>query len=426
MRQRNSFGSNTSRSQNTGSSRFNGPRRNSMQGGYGRGGGFNRGPRHQGRRKPYVWSEIDLIRAIEYANSAPEVLPQDAYQAVNTFQTFGLENQLVENILRKGYSVPSPIQDQAIPNIINGKDIIGIANTGTGKTAAFLIPLINKVAKDRREKVLIVTPTRELAEQINSEFLAFTSGLRMYSTLIIGGKNMRAQVSRLRMNPNFVIGTPGRIKDLVQRRALNLNEFANVVLDETDRMVDIGFLSEIKFFIALLPKVRQSLFFSATVSKKVDEILHSFVSDPVTISVKKTDTLSNIRQDLIRVPQSKTKFDLLHEILSTQEFEKVIVFGNTKWKVQQIADELNTKGHNAEAIHGDKRQNQRQATLQKFKNNEIRVLLATDVAARGLDISNVSHVINFELPNTYEDYIHRIGRTGRADKSGVALTFVSN
>ena len=420
MRQRNSFGSGTRRSQNTSNSRYAGSRRGRTDFGY------NRSFRSQPRKKTYAWTEIDLIRAIEYAKTAPQETVRDSYKPNNTFDTFGLDNILVENIHRKGYKIPSPIQDQAIPNIINGKDIIGIANTGTGKTAAFLIPLINKVVQNRKEKVLIVTPTRELAEQINAEFLAFTVGLKLYSTLIIGGKNMRAQISRLRLNPNFVIGTPGRIKDLVQRKALNLSDFNNVVLDETDRMVDIGFLTEIKYFISLLPKTRQSLFFSATVSKKVEEIIHSFVNDPVTISVKKTDTLTNIHQDIIRVPQSKTKFDLLHEILSTQEFEKVIVFGNTKWKVQQLADELNVKGHNAEAIHGDKRQNQRQATLQKFKNNQIKILLATDVAARGLDISNVSHVINFELPNTYEDYIHRIGRTGRADKSGVALTFVSN
>ena len=422
MRQRNSFGSSTQRSHKPSSSRFSSPRRS----GFSSYNNFNRRSRPLGRKKAHAWSEIDLIRAIEYANSAPIQVQEDAYQAKNTFQTFGLESQLLSNILHKGYKIPSPIQDQAITPIIEGKDLIGIANTGTGKTAAFLIPLINKVAKDRKQKVLIVTPTRELAEQINAEFLAFTYGLRLYSTLIIGGKNIRSQVSRLKLNPNFVIGTPGRIKDLIQRKALNLSDFGNVVLDETDRMVDIGFLNEIKFFISLLPNVRQSLFFSATVSKKVEEILHSFVSDAVTVSVKKADAVSNIKQDLIRVPNSKNKIDLLHEILSTNEFEKVIVFGNTKWKVQQIADELNIKGHSAEAIHGDKRQNQRQATLKKFKDNQIKILLATDVAARGLDISNVSHVINYEIPNSYEDYIHRIGRTGRANKSGIALTFISS
>ena len=274
--------------------------------------------------------------------------------------------------------------------------------------------------------MLIIAPTRELAEQIYMDFksLSFQTGL--YAAFIIGGSSMGRQISDLRRDPDFVIGTPGRIKDMANKRHINLSEFNNVVLDETDRMVDIGFINEIKFFISMLPVNRQSLFFSATISSKVQGILNAFVRDPVTISVKKTETCTNISQDVIRVPRNQNKTEALHELLSRDEFNKVIVFGNTKWGIQKLTDFLISRGMRADAIHGDKRQSQRHTILEKFRRNEIRVLLATDVAARGLDISNVSHVINYELPKTYDDYVHRIGRTGRADKSGIALTFISS
>jgi superfamily II DNA/RNA helicase len=246
----------------------------------------------------------------------------------------------------------------------------------------------------------------------------------MYSVLLIGGvKNFR-QRQDLRRDFNFVIGTPGRIKDMIQMRDLRLQEFQSVVLDEADHMVDIGFIHDIKFFISLLPKIRQSLFFSATIDGKVREILTDFVKDPVTVSVKTHDTTDNITQDIIKVTSSNKKIDQLHELLIQKNYEKVIIFGRTKWGVQKVSDELSRRGFRAGAIHGNKNQNQRQRTLTSFKRNEINILLATDVAARGLDIDDVSHVINYDLPASYEDYIHRIGRTGRANKKGTALTFV--
>lgn len=346
------------------------------------------------------------------------------FVAKNKFSDFNLSEILLENIKQKGYISPMPIQDEAILPILEGKDLIGIANTGTGKTAAFLIPLIQKINRYRMQKVLIVTPTRELAVQIHDELKAFSKGLSMYSVLCIGGASLFRQRNELRRNPNFVIGTPGRIKDLIEKRGINLSQFENVVLDEADRMVDIGFISDVKYFISLLPKERQSLFFSATISGKVKEILQAFVKDPVTVSVKHQETAENIDQDVIKVTNRHQKVDTLHDLLSKVEFEKVLIFGRTKWGVQKLTDELIRRGLKAAAIHGNKNQNQRQKALDQFKSNEIKILLATDVASRGLDIPNVSHVINYDLPASYEDYVHRIGRTGRANKKGIALTFV--
>ncbi len=342
----------------------------------------------------------------------------------HSFTDFQIVDQLKRNIAGKGYTTPTPIQDQAIIPILEGRDLIGIANTGTGKTAAFLIPLINKALHDRRQKVLIVAPTRELAVQIRDEFFAFSKGLSIYCALCIGGANISRQKNDLRRNPNFVIGTPGRIQDLLRSNSLNLFDFGAVVLDEADHMVDIGFIRDVRYIISLLPKGRQSLFFSATIDGKVKEILNSFVQNPVTVSVKITDTLENIKQNTIRVVDRNKKVDQLHNLLIQEEFEKVLVFGRTKHGVQKLADELVKRGFKADAIHGNKRQNQRIKTLERFKRNEIQILLATDVASRGLDIPNVSHVINYDLPESYEAYIHRIGRTGRMDRRGVALTFI--
>jgi superfamily II DNA/RNA helicase len=345
------------------------------------------------------------------------------YVPVNSFSDFPLDETVKKNILACGYDKPTAIQDQAILPILEGKDLVGTANTGTGKTAAFLLPLITKVSKDRSQKVLIVLPTRELAVQIQSEFKLFSLGVGVFSTLCIGGASLNKQARELSRRPNFVIGTPGRIKDLEGRRILNLGHYGNVVLDEVDRMLDMGFIHDIRHIISFLPKSRQSLFFSATIPKETKMVMQSFLTDPVTVSVKNGATPQNVDQDIIRT-QGKNKLEILHELLIKEEFKKVLVFGRTKWGVNKLETSLTGRGFKAVAIHGNKSQGQRSRALKMLKNNEVQILLATDVAARGIDIDDVTHVINYDVPGSYDDYVHRIGRTGRMGKKGVALTFI--
>lgn len=378
---------------------------------YGRGGGFG------GRR-------IKTFDPSQIVNLPPRVEEVEDYVVTHQFSDFEISDAIKRNIAAKGYITPTPIQDQAIPPILEGRDLIGMANTGTGKTAAFLIPLIEKVLKDRSQKVLIVTPTRELAAQIRDEFYTFSNGLQIYSALCIGGANMWRQKEDLRRNPNFVIGTPGRLEDHLRSRSLNLANFGSVVLDEADHMVDVGFLPAIRNIVSMLSPNRQSLFFSATVDAKVAGILHSFIRNPVTVSVKTGDITAQVKQEIVKVISPNTKIEALHELLIQDGFEKVLIFGRTKHGVQKLSDNLVERGFRADAIHGNKNQSQRVRILDKFKKDIINILIATDVASRGLDIPNVSHVINYDLPESYENYIHRIGRTGRADKKGVAVTFV--
>ena len=390
--------------------------------------GFNRSASWRIRKFPQkIMPNSELIAAIAATKAANEIKltsPEVEYIPLNKFEDFKISPQVLENIKLKGYVIPTPIQDQIMAQIIETRDVIGIANTGTGKTAAFLIPLVDKVFRDKMERVLIVAPTHELVLQIQEELRGFARGLGIYSVLCIGGVSMGKQISNLRQKPHFVIGTPGRLKDLIETRSLQLGQFHNVVLDEADRMVDIGFIKDIKYFISLMPPIRQSLFFSATISGKVKEILQNFVRNPITVSVKKQETAEGIEQEIIRVAPGQNKVDKLHDLLRTPGFEKVLIFGRTKWGVQKLTDELIRRGFRAGAIHGNKRQNQRQRTLEAFKSNEIQILLGTDVASRGLDIPDVSHVINYDMPESYEVYINRIGRKGRADKKGIALTFI--
>jgi len=345
------------------------------------------------------------------------------YLPVNSFVDFALGEIVQKNVVARGYDKPTAIQDKAILPILEGRDLVGLANTGTGKTAAFLLPLITKVAKDRHQKVLVVAPTRELAVQIQDEFKLFSRGMGIFSTLCIGGASLNGQARQLSRRPNFVIGTPGRIKDLEGRRILNLRQYGNVVLDEVDRMLDMGFIRDIRQIISFLSQKRQSLFFSATIPKETREIMQNFLTDPVTVSVTTGSTANNVDQDIIRT-KGKNKIEILHDLLIQEEFRKVLVFGRTKWGVNKITASLTERGFKAVAIHGNKSQGQRLRALRMLKNDEVQILLATDVASRGLDIEDITHVINYDVPGSYDDYVHRIGRTGRAGKKGVALTFV--
>jgi superfamily II DNA/RNA helicase len=335
-----------------------------------------------------------------------------------------IDDRLKKNIIDRGYENLMPIQGKVIPEILVDKDVIGIANTGTGKTAAFLIPIIEKIINDSNYKALIITPTRELALQIRDELRKFIFQIPIYSAVCIGQSSIRNQIFELKRNPHVVIGTPGRLKDLMERRVIKTELFNMIVLDEVDRMLDMGFLPDVKHIISLLPKKRQSLFFSATISPEINRLIQSFVVNPVTISVKSQETTSHIQQDVVRIEKGKTKIQTLNELLKKESFKKVLVFGRTKMGVERLSRDLFNNGLKVVSIHGDKPQFKRQQAIRMFKEDAARILVATDVAARGLDISDISHVINYDPPATYEDYIHRIGRTGRANKTGVALTLV--
>ncbi len=363
------------------------------------------------------------IHASLFVNKAKEQDLRDVYVVKHQFADFLISDQIKKNIQEKGYTTPTPIQDQGIPAILEGKDVIGIANTGTGKTGAFLIPLINKVFYSRAQRILIITPTRELAVQIQDECKLLARNMNIYTALIIGGVSMYNQIANLRQNPHFIIGTPGRLKDLSQSGKLNLATCNNIVLDEVDRMMDMGFINDIKFLIAKLPTNRQSLFFSATVPAALAPLMQSFLRNPITISVKTHDTAQTIEQDVVKM-NGRQKIDVLHDLLSQEEFKRSIVFGRTKWGIEKLSKMLAQRGHRVAAIHGNKSQGQRQRALEQFKKGEIEVLLATDIASRGLDIDDVTHVINFDQPASYDDYVHRIGRTGRAEKKGSAITFI--
>lgn len=360
-----------------------------------------------------------------FVNKASPDRPEIKHEITHKFSDFLISDQIKENITQKGYVVPTPIQDKVIPAILEGKDVVGIANTGTGKTGAFLIPLINKIFYNKTERVLIIAPTRELAVQIQEECISLARGMNIFTTLAIGGASISQQSSSLRRNPHFVIGTPGRLKDLTQQGKLQLFSFKNTVLDEVDRMLDMGFINDIKFLIGKLPQNRQSLFFSATIPREVVPVMQQFLNNPLTISVKTHDTAETIEQDVVKL-QGRQKIDVLHDLLSQQEiFKKVLVFGRTKWGTEKLLKMLVERGYRVAAIHGNKNQNQRQRALDQFKKGEVQILLATDIASRGLDIPDVTHVINYDEPVSYEDYVHRIGRTGRAEKKGIALTFVA-
>lgn len=397
------------------------PNQGRPQGGgrsFGGGGGGRRGGGNRGPAKKYIHPSKFINKAV---TKADEVV----YESKHKFADFPFGAQLHHNVSAKGYVTPSAIQDQAIPHIIEGKDVIGLANTGTGKTAAFLLPIIERQSGiTLRPSVLIIAPTRELAQQIDEEFRIFSKGLGLYSTLIVGGVNVDRQVRDLKRRPHVIIGTPGRLKDLMQRRVLQLKNMTTLVLDEADRMLDMGFLPDIRQIIGEMPEERQTLFFSATITPEISALVNTFLKDPVTVSVRTSETAEHVEQDVIESRDKAHKLEILTEMLSNKEYEKVLVFGETKFGVQRLSDHLDNSGIPSAAIHGNKNQSQRQRALKQFKDERVRVLVATDVAARGLDIPNVSHVINFDTPQTYEDYVHRIGRTGRGGASGRAHTFI--
>jgi superfamily II DNA/RNA helicase len=387
-------------------------------------GGGNRG----GRGRRFTAPDLDIERFIE--KSKREIEDQKAnasltpvHVVTNDFASLITHPKLREMVVKKGYTKPTPIQDKAIPHVYQKKDVVGIANTGTGKTAAFLLPLIDRALVHEHERTLIVVPTRELATQIWEEFQGFARGLGLSAAVVIGGANIRPQISAVR-SARFVVGTPGRLKDLIERRALDMKSFTAIVLDEADRMLDMGFIPDIRFLMERMSHERHSLCFSATMPPEIERLINEFLKSPISVSTKTSATSHAVEQSVVRITEGSSKMGLLEELLRDPALDKVIVFGATKRGVERLAKQLSMRGIRAESIHGNKSSNQRKRALDAFKSGRTRVLVATDVAARGLDISDVSHVINFDVPHTYEDYVHRIGRTGRAGKVGKAMTFV--
>jgi len=412
-----------------GSSRSGGSRSSSRpsHGGARSGGGSSfsssgRSSAPQGRGRQQARPVIKYDPSM-FMKKVEEQVASHAYVPKNMFADFVIEPVLKDNIIKKGYVSPTPIQDQAIPLLLEGLDVIGTANTGTGKTAAFLIPLINNILTKKTSRVLVIAPTRELADQIQAEFKSFAVGTGLMSVLCIGGSNLFAQIKALKNNPEFVIGTPGRLIDLEEQGVINFHNYTSIVLDEVDRMLDMGFIVDIKRIMGKLPRKRHSLFFSATMPKTLVNTMSGFLNDPVSISVKTRQSAENVNQEVIKVGSSN-KIEMLHDLLIKPDFKKVIIFLRTKRSVDKLAKILMERGFTVVVMHGDKSQPQRNKALAMFKTDAVKILLATDVVARGIDIDDVTHVINFDLPQTYEDYIHRIGRTGRADKVGQAITFV--
>jgi ATP-dependent RNA helicase RhlE len=382
-------------------------------------GAMHFSPKPAARRGP----KKDYIDPSKFIKVARPV-EAEAYTPVHAFEDFEVNPLIKANLTAKGFVMPTPIQDKTIPLALDGRDIIGIADTGTGKTAAFGIPILHKMMLTTA-KALVIAPTRELAQQIDAEFRTIAKGSNLRGAVLIGGAGMGPQLRDLRGNPEIVIGTPGRIKDHLERGSLRLNSFSMVVLDEVDRMLDMGFINDVSTILSELNPERQSFFFSATLDTKVRTLIETFSSDPITISIKTGDTGENIHQNIIRVNGKDEKIDKLHDLLISGELRKVIIFDDTQRSVERLSNELVSRGFSADAIHGGKSQGQRQRSLEKFKKNEVKILVATDVAARGIDVADITHVINYSTPNSYADYVHRIGRAGRAGKVGHALTFIS-
>lgn len=402
---------NSPRPYSGGSSR-NSPRGNGFGGNRGGGGG---------RSRQRFGSKIDHAQYVRKISDLPKF---EEEKIENSFDDFKLDAQLRKNIEAKGFDIPTPIQSKCIPLIIEKRDVIGLAGTGTGKTGAFLIPLVNAALLDKNQKTLIIAPTRELATQIHKEFLYLVRNTRVYAALCIGGESMTRQRYAISKRPQFIIATPGRLLDHSRTRVINLSEYNNIVLDEVDVMFDMGFIEDIKYVISMLPENRRMLFFSATMNPKIERLAQSILRNPVKISVRASTASELVDQDVVKFKDKEDKFKKLNEILVTDEQIKVIIFVNTKISVDDLKKKLMFNNIQSESIHGDKRQNERRRAIENFSAGRVKILVATDVAARGLDIQNVSHVINYDEPSDYQNFIHRIGRTGRAGKLGKALTFI--
>ncbi|WP_127959255.1 ATP-dependent RNA helicase RhlE [Serratia microhaemolytica] len=348
-----------------------------------------------------------------------------------SFETLGLASEILRAVAEQGYREPTPIQRQAIPVVLAGRDLMASAQTGTGKTAGFTLPLLQRLSqqqppsKGRRPvRALILSPTRELAAQIGENVLAYSQYLPLRSLVVFGGVSINPQMMKLRGGVDILVATPGRLLDLAQQNAVDLSKVEILVLDEADRMLDMGFIHDIRRVIAKLPVKRQNLLFSATFSDEIKQLANKLLHDPASVEVARRNTASEQVTQHVHLVDKKRKRELLSQMIGVGNWQQVLVFTRTKHGANHLAEQLNKDGISAAAIHGNKSQGARTRALADFKAGSIRVLVATDIAARGLDIDQLPHVVNFELPNVPEDYVHRIGRTGRAECTGEALSLV--
>lgn len=373
-------------------------------------------PKNRGPKKDYIHSS----RFIQSAKPATE----PDYVPTHKFSDFALHPIIQNNLQAMGFSAPSPIQDQSIPVGLSGQDVVGLADTGTGKTAAFAVPLIHRLLTKNDARALILAPTRELAQQIEETCRRIAKGSGLSDALLIGGVPMGPQLRALRNKPRIVIGTPGRVKDHIEQRTLPIERFNLVVLDEVDRMLDMGFVRDIRNILHQTARQKQSFFFSATLDARVREILTEFSVEPVHVLVKSNDASRNVEQNIVPYATHDEKLEKLHNLLLQKPVVKTLVFDDTHRSVERLTKKLQARGFNADTIHGGKSQSQRQRALKRFRDNQVNILVATDVAARGIDVVDITHVVNYSAPQSYSDYIHRIGRAGRAGRVGHALTFV--
>jgi ATP-dependent RNA helicase RhlE len=343
------------------------------------------------------------------------------------FSQLGLALTQVKACESLGYTKPTPIQEQAIPVVLKGQDLIGCAETGTGKTAAFLLPIIQRISEKPRPgvRVLVLAPTRELVNQIYKNYQELNNRKTNRAVAVIGGANMRTQISELRRGCAVVVATPGRLLDLIERRALNLSTVEVLVLDEADRMLDMGFLPAIRRILALVPDQRQTLLFSATMSAEIERLARTTLKQPKLIEVSPRGTAPTTVEQLAYPVAQESKTALLIDFLEAEKFERVLVFTRTRRGAERLSHILGARDHSVNRIHSDRSQPQRESALRAFRDGRTRVLIATDIAARGLDVDAVSHVINYDVPSAPEDYVHRIGRTGRAGNAGRAITIVA-
>jgi len=384
--------------------------------------GFHQRGIRQRNNKTKISSIKDPNMLIKKAVHEEEIV----YTPSRSFNQMPVNKKIKVNLAKKGFTKPTQIQDKTLEHLISERNLIGIANTGTGKTAAFLIPIIERLLQNSKPFTsLVVVPTRELALQINEEFRSLSKGLGLYAACFIGGTNVGQDITKLKMRNHLIIGTPGRLLDLSQRGALRLQAISVLVLDEFDRMLDMGFINDIQKIVQSMHNRRQTMLFSATIDKMQGSLINQMVHNPVEVKVSSgASTSDHVEQDIIKVPRGRDKFEMLRNLMDDEQFQKVLLFAETKRMVDRVSRRLNQSGIRSDQIHGDKTQNYRNKALDNFKRGNVQVLVATDVAARGIDISNITHVINYQLPMSFNSYLHRIGRTGRAGSRGKALTFV--